>query len=156
MAPLRLFACELAALSKTRKNRPLPVMILGARTRELAVAPSGVSKLGIRPYWATDDGSREFRGTAVALLANLIESSDADSKGIAVYGCGPELMMTALADYCLDHEIDCQLSLERSMPCGFGVCMGCVVTGRDTSGYDTHRRVCRDGPVFDAKTITLS
>ena len=44
------------------------------------------------------------------------------------------------------------LSLESSMACGFGVCWGCVTAIRDgeKSGY---RRICREGPVFDAREV---
>ncbi|HUU44452.1 MAG TPA: dihydroorotate dehydrogenase electron transfer subunit [Acidobacteriota bacterium] len=155
MAPLRLWACEIISATQSRNSLTQPVMILGARTRALALAPMGLSKLGLRPYWATDDGTRGLRGTAVDLLARLIEKSGADHRRMIVYGCGPEPMMEALARFCTDRAIDCQVSLERSMPCGFGVCMGCVVTARDASGYETYRRVCRDGPVFDAGSISF-
>jgi dihydroorotate dehydrogenase electron transfer subunit len=155
MAPLRLFAEELAERAAARKNGTLPVMILGARHRALATAPFGLAQLGIKPYWATDDGSRGFRGTAVDLLAGLIDESEVPKDRLIVYGCGPEPMMSVLARFCLGINVACQVSMERSMPCGYGVCMGCVVTSKDGSGYHTYRRVCKDGPVFDADTIVF-
>ena len=42
-------------------------------------------------------------------------------------------------------------AMERSMACGMGVCLGCVV--ETTSGYKT---VCRDGPVFPLEQLVLS
>ena len=155
MAPLRLWACELLSKAKARRSFVPPVMVLGARTRALTLPPMGLSKLGLRPYWATDDGTRGLHGTAVDLLVRLLEKSGVDHHRIIVYGCGPEPMMEALARFFMDRAIDCQVSLERSMPCGFGVCMGCVVTARDRDGYETYRRVCRDGPVFDAQAISF-
>ena len=155
MAPLRLWALEL--LEKRGRKRPetTPVMLLGVRSRGLAVAPYQLAQNGIRPIWATDDGSRGFHGTAVALLSSLLEKEKLAAGRIVVYGCGPEPMMSALAKLCAQHQIRCEVSLERSMPCGYGVCMGCVVQGKDTRGYDTYKRVCRDGPVFDASTIVF-
>jgi dihydroorotate dehydrogenase electron transfer subunit len=155
MAPLRLWALELLDKSRTARRAALPVMLLGVRSRELAVSPYQLAQHGVKPMWATDDGSRAFHGTAVALLSSLLATEKLVPARICVYGCGPEPMMSALARVCARHQIRCEVSLERSMPCGYGVCMGCVVQGKDAHGYDTYRRVCRDGPVFDASSIVF-
>ena len=153
MAPLRLWTLELLAKSEKQKNAAKPVMILGVRNASLAVTPYQLTHHGLRPTWASDDGSKGFHGTAVALLDHMIKSGNLDPKRICVYGCGPEPMMSALAKVCAAHGSFCEVSLERSMPCGYGVCMGCVVEGAGGTGYDIYKRVCRDGPVFDASTI---
>lgn len=155
MAPLRFWAWELAQAAQRVKNRATPVMILGARSRPQATAPYGLHALGVRPYWATDDGSRGFHGNVVELLGMLLHQTNVDPAGALVCGCGPEVMMKALAGLCEREGIACHVSLERAMPCGFGVCMGCMVEAKGGTGYDTHRRVCRDGPVFDAATIVF-
>ncbi len=155
MAPLRLWTLELIAKTEKQKNAPSPVMILGVRNASLAVSPYQLSQHGLRPTWASDDGTKGFHGTAVALLDHMIHTGKLDAKRICVYGCGPEPMMSALAKVCAVHGSFCEVSLERSMPCGYGVCMGCVVEGVGCSGYDTYKRVCRDGPVFDASTIVF-
>lgn len=153
MAPLRLWTLELLHKAGKQKNAPMPVMILGVRTAALAVSPYQLNQAGLRPVWASDDGTKGYHGTAVALLDRMVQSGQLDHSHICVYGCGPEPMMRALAKVCAAHKSFCEVSLERSMPCGYGVCMGCVVQGKDGSGYDTYKRVCRDGPVFDAETI---
>ncbi len=153
MAPLRLWTLELLERSRKSKRVITPVMILGVRTGTLAVSPYQLAGAGVRPIWASDDGSKGFHGTAVALLDHLINSGKLNPKLLYVYGCGPEPMMSALARVCAAHGSYCEVSLERSMPCGYGVCMGCVVQGVDCEGYDTYKRVCRDGPVFDASKI---
>ena len=155
MAPLRIWAWELAHAAQRRRRRALPVMILGARSRPQTTAPYRLNALGIRPYWATDDGSRGFHGNVVELLGMLLHQTNVDPAGAVVYGCGPEVMMKALVGLCEREGIACYVSLERAMPCGFGVCMGCMVETKDGTGYDTHRRVCLDGPVFDATAIVL-
>jgi NAD(P)H-flavin reductase len=91
---------------------------------------------------ATDDGSVGRRGTAVELLAQALEPS------IAVYACGPPAMLEAVRSLCSERGGLAQLALESPMACGFGACFGCVVATRD--GY---RRVCVDGPVFDAASL---
>ena len=161
MAPLRLWACELLSQmrKRTRGRTPdrdrLPLMMLGARSGDQCTTPYQASQFGIRAKWATDDGSRGFHGNVVALLGRDLESGALDAETCVVYGCGPEPMMAALARRCAEYRVPCYVSLERSMPCGFGVCMGCVVRRRDGAGYETFSRVCRDGPVYDADTIVF-
>lgn len=158
MAPLRLFALELAAgTSKrtTRKTREdmTPLLLLGTRAKPLAITPYELTGAGLKPVWASDDGSRGFHGTVVALLAEQIAANRVVPEQSVVYGCGPEPMMAALAQLCAQHQLPCWVSLERSMPCGYGVCMGCVIRTKGGTGYETFKRVCRDGPVFDSERI---
>ncbi len=158
MAPLRFLAYELLTAAKGKKARRIdrdPLMLLGGRTKAQAIPPFGLAPLGLRALWATDDGSRGFHGNVVALLSDRIAGGAIDSEHSVVFGCGPEVMMSALANVCRSHNIPCYVSLERSMPCGFGVCMGCVVQTRHGSGYGTHVRVCRDGPVFNAADVVI-
>ena len=47
------------------------------------------------------------------------------------------------------------MSVETVMPCGVGVCMGCVVKIRDeeaAAGF-RYERSCYDGPVFEASQV---
>jgi dihydroorotate dehydrogenase electron transfer subunit len=155
MAPLRLFALELQqsfARSKI-KDDVMPLLLLGVRSRSLAIAPWGLTARGVRPLWSSEDGSRGFHGHVVALLSDRIAHGRVVPDRSVVYGCGPEPMMAALAQLCAQDRIPCYVSLERSMPCGYGVCMGCVVRSKSGDGYETYRRVCRDGPVFDAEQV---
>lgn len=158
MAPLRFLAYELLTdqAKKTAKRIERdPLMLLGGRTKAQAIPPFELAPLGLRPLWATDDGSKGFHGNVVALLSDRIEAGVIDPAHAEVFGCGPEVMMSALARECRTRSIPCYVSLERSMPCGFGVCMGCVVETRNGSGYGTHVRVCRDGPVFNADDVVI-
>jgi len=158
MAPLRLFALELHRSLAGRRRRKIeddktPLLLLGTRSRSLAVVPWGLASLGVRPVWASDDGSHGFHGHVVALLSDQIAHGRIIPDRSVVYGCGPEPMMAALAQLCEQNRIPCYVSLERSMPCGYGVCMGCVIKTRGREGYETYKRVCKDGPVFDAGQI---
>jgi dihydroorotate dehydrogenase electron transfer subunit len=73
--------------------------------------------------------------------------SDAGRPG-NIYACGPQPMLKAVAKICLGYNINSQLSLERHMACGFGACLGCVVSTK--SGY---KRVCKEGPVFKGEEL---
>ena len=65
-----------------------------------------------------------------------------------MYACGPPAMLAAVRFVAQRHGVPCELALEAPMACGFGACYGCVVATRE--GY---RRVCLDGPVFDAEVL---
>ena len=103
----------------------------GARTAaELCTEADGDDVL-----WATDDGSRGFRGTAVAA------APDAD----LVLACGPNRMLAAVAG----RWPDAQVAVETYMGCGTGVCLGCAVP-LVRGGYD---RACKEGPVYRAADV---
>jgi dihydroorotate dehydrogenase electron transfer subunit len=94
-----------------------------------------------RNVWvATDDGSAGFKGNAVQLMRQKVSENDYS----AVLACGPERMLYFLQQACVELDVPCQLSLERLMKCGAGLCGSCVVDGM---------RVCAEGPVFDGREL---
>ena len=99
---------------------------------------------------ATDDGSEGFHGTIIDLLKN--EESKLDLNRIRIFGCGPNPMLKALQEYSISKNIDCQISVECAMACGFGICQGCPIDKFDGEGYYL---VCKDGPVFDSRAVKL-
>jgi hypothetical protein len=101
---------------------------------------------------ATDDGSRGHHGFVTALLEESLKGNDRPG---AVYVCGPEPMMHAAAKLCERHDVDCWLSLESPMACGFGACFSCVTRVRQPEGGWDYRRTCVEGPVFRACDLVL-
>ncbi len=100
-------------------------------------------------HLATDDGSCGWKGTGVdAFLSRRDELGRVDR----IYAIGPIPMLRAVAALAAREGIPCEVSLEERMACGFGACMGCVVPVRDGAG-SVYRRVCHEGPVFDAATL---
>ncbi|MHB1323359.1 MAG: dihydroorotate dehydrogenase electron transfer subunit [Coriobacteriia bacterium] len=93
---------------------------------------------------ATDDGSAGRTGLVTDLMDDLVAADAPD----VVYVCGPEPMQRIAAAKAAQAGIPCQVSLERLMACGVGVCLSCVV--ETTSGL---LRACVDGPVFDASEV---
>ncbi len=69
-----------------------------------------------------------------------------------VFACGPTPMLRAVADLAARYELPCQVSLEEYMACAVGGCAGCAVRIATPNG-DAMKRVCVDGPVFDAATV---
>lgn len=100
---------------------------------------------------ATEDGSAGFRGMVTdALEAYLRDAWKGEP--LALFGCGPTAMLKALGAVAARHGLPCQMSLERFMGCGIGVCLSCAAKRRDPSSEKgwTYRLTCRDGPVVDA------
>lgn len=89
----------------------------------------------------TDDGSLGFKGTTVDFLAELLKKQ----RFHTVYTCGPERMLSKVFALCKSHGLDCEVSLERYMKCGFGICGQCDCSGQ---------RVCIDGPVFNMAELS--
>lgn len=117
----------------------------GVRTAESAAGVDDFRAAGATVHLATDDGSLGFRG----LVTQLLEGQERPQHLI---GCGPEPMMKALAGLAQRWRTPCHLSLESPMACGAGICFSCVTGIRTGNGWD-YRRVCVDGPVFDAACL---
>lgn len=111
--------------------------ILGARSKDYLVYEKQFKELGCEVHTATDDGTKGHKGYCTEVLEKIIEKEKPD----AVYTCGPEKMMFKVAQIAQDNGVTCEVSLERYMKCGFGVCGQCCM---DDSGM----RVCKDGPVI--------
>ncbi|MEM2944455.1 MAG: dihydroorotate dehydrogenase electron transfer subunit [Methanomassiliicoccales archaeon] len=116
--------------------------VMGAKTKSELIfidrAKECVRKLEI----STDDGSFGIQGTAVEAAKELVQGEKYD----CIYGCGPEMMLFKLYKLSEELGIDCQLSLERYMKCGIGLCGSCAINGL---------QVCKDGPVFHKKDLNM-
>lgn len=71
---------------------------------------------------------------------------------VEIFACGPEPMLRAVAALARRHDLPCQVSLEEYMACAVGGCAGCTVLVETPDG-PAMKRVCVDGPVFDAVTV---
>jgi len=71
---------------------------------------------------------------------------------VEIFACGPTPMLRAVAALAARHDLPCQVSLEEYMACAVGGCAGCTVRITTPDG-PAMKRVCVDGPVFDAATV---
>lgn len=71
---------------------------------------------------------------------------------VEIFSCGPHPMLDAVAKLAAEYDLPCQVSLEEFMACGVGGCAGCVVEVQTDEG-PAMKRVCVDGPVFDARRV---
>ncbi|MBI5388885.1 dihydroorotate dehydrogenase electron transfer subunit [Candidatus Woesearchaeota archaeon] len=113
----------------------------GARTKDLLLFEKRMKTLGVQVHFTTNDGSQGTKGLVTDVLQELVVQKKVEM----VYCCGPELMEKAVFDVAMHYHLGCQISLERYMKCGIGVCGSCVV---DPLGL----RMCVEGPVIDKET----
>jgi len=94
-----------------------------------------------------------FEGYVTDLARLWLESLDSAARAeVEVFACGPHPMLEAVARLAADFGLPCQVSLEEFMACGVGGCAGCVVEVQTGTG-PAMKRVCVDGPVFDARQV---
>jgi len=130
------------------------IVALGARNALDLPYVEQFRALGVDLLLATDDGSLGCRGTVTDALLSILNldlelpirnpHSAFRNPHSAIYACGPEPMLAAIHHLCHQYAIPGQLSLERYMKCGFGLCGQCAL-----DGY----LVCQDGPVFDVEQL---
>jgi dihydroorotate dehydrogenase electron transfer subunit len=121
----------------------------GGRTKVDIIESARIRKLGVQFHPVTEDGTVGRKGLVTAELARFISACSGDK--LRLYACGPEGMLAAVNRMGLEHGVAGELSLEAPMPCGIGVCLGCVVP-LTAGGY---ARVCKDGPVFQIGEVVL-
>jgi len=131
------------------------LVLIGARTKNQILCEKEFQELGCEVKIATDDGSRGFKGKATDLLEKQLSAVSCQLS--AIYACGPRPMLKAVAAVSAKYHIPAQISLEEHMACGIGACLGCVVKtrdeGRGTRDEFRYKRVCKEGPVFNADEI---
>ena len=94
-----------------------------------------------------------YKGYVTDLAREYLDSlSSSDLKEVEVFTCGPNPMLEAVSKLANEYNLPCQASLEEYMACAVGGCAGCVVEVETENG-PAMKRVCVDGPVFDAKTV---
>lgn len=123
-----------------------PVILLGVRNHKELFWSSFVEKYSERLVFTTDDGSYGRRGFAIDAIPDILREYP-DIKHIKV--CGPTIMMKGIAELAAKEGVECEVSLEKRMACGIGVCLGCTFAGKSGRRW----KVCTDGPVFDGVEV---
>ena len=131
-------------LSAAEKIDDVEVLIGGKNRAEAVFWYREFRPLVKNFYVTTDDGSLGRKGFVTDLLSSVLQTEEYS----AVYTCGPEIMMRGVAFEAMARDLICEVSFERRMACGLGACLSCSI---DTA--NGRKKVCKDGPVFDAKEI---
>ena len=129
-APLGFLAEELQ-----KKDGITIDFCMGARDKNLLLFEERLSILpNMKMHISTDDGSKGYKGYITDLLSDLVNEKSLTCT------CGPELMEKKVLDMCNEKNTDCEVSIERYIKCGTGVCGQCTVD-------DLGICMCTHGPV---------
>lgn len=112
----------------------------GVKTASEQLFIDEANKLGINSVLVTEDGSSSIKGLVTEYIIKIINNYD------MVLACGPEAMLNKILNICNEYGVNCQLSYEKIVKCGIGICGSCVLD-------DTGLLICRDGPVFHRDTL---
>lgn len=120
-------------------------VIIGARSKEEVFfekqANDFLDKTKHKVIISTEDGSYGVKGYATDVMSHIVNREKFDT----VYTCGPELMIKKIFDIGLRNSLSIQVSLERYMKCGVGMCASCCIGDQ---------LVCRDGTVFNEMQLS--
>jgi len=132
-------------LGKALKKRNIrTTFLLGGRSKKDILLTGEFSKYGDVQV-TTEDGSMGEKGLVTGHSIFSKENFDFDK----VFTCGPDPMMKAVGKIAQDRGVNCEVSLENMMACGFGVCLCCV-----TATPSGNKRVCIEGPVFNVNNLS--
>ncbi len=135
------------------KARPSEIMVDGIPEGVIACMPL-LDEWNIANRLASlQDYPGVYQGYVTDLARHWLQGlSDDQRQQVEVFACGPMPMLEAVAALAREFELPCQVSLEEYMACAVGGCAGCVVEVNTEQG-PAMKRVCVDGPVFDANTV---
>ncbi len=136
-------------LEKTRHDMHRPVVFLGGRSKRDILCLEELSKKGLNIHVTTDDGTYGKMGLVTDLLEKRLEKQLPDM----ICACGPSAMLKKVAVLSEKYNTRCQISLETTMACGMGACLGCAV--KIGNGKEKYAHACVDGPVFDLDRFRL-
>ena len=117
-------------------------VVYGVKARSMLSMEGFLRELFEDVYIFTEDGSAGEKGYATDILNKLTGKE-------VIHACGPIPMLRSL--YNMGHKFKVFLSFETPMACGWGVCLGCVIKGKDNSFL----RVCKEGPVFEKEQVMI-
>ena len=171
MPPMVFIAEHCAQLNRENKNNYEPFVILGSevpfpfttKPSEIMVSgmPDGViASMPLLDEWnipsrlASLQGyAGTYEGYVTDLARHWLKSLTKEQLNeVEIYSCGPHPMLEAVAKLAKEFDLPCQVSLEEFMACAVGGCAGCVVEVQTEQG-SAMKRVCVDGPVFDAYSV---
>ena len=139
---------------------PFPFELVESRLEVAGVDAPATHAVALLEEWevpsrlASNAGlAGAHRGYITDLARGALQAmTDAERAETQVFACGPTPMLKAVAMLARDFDLPCQVALEEYMACGIGGCAGCTVLLQTPDG-PAMKRVCVDGPVFDARHV---
>jgi dihydroorotate dehydrogenase electron transfer subunit len=139
---------------------PFPFELVESRLDVPGAAKGATHAVALLEQWgvpsrlASNAGfAGAHRGYITDLARDALQAMPAGERAqTQVFACGPTPMLKAVAKLARDFDLPCQVALEEYMACGIGGCAGCTVLLQTPDG-PAMKRVCVDGPVFDARAV---
>lgn len=151
VSPLVLMGSEVPFPFRARPSR---ILVEGAPAAVIAAMPL-LDDWGIPSRLASLAGYPGcFEGYVTDLARTIVLAGGTPREDIEIYACGPTPMLKAVAALARDLGIPAEISLEEYMACAVGGCAGCTVRVETAQG-PAMKRVCVDGPVFDAAQVVF-
>ena len=144
IAPIKLL------IEKLINNNSI-TLIMGGSNESAVKIIKRFDTSNIDLYITTDDGSVGDKCNAVDKTKELLKEKSFD----IIYTCGPTVMMSALIKIANEKNTLCYASLEERMACGVNACLGCCIELKYDKNRYVLKKVCYDGPVFDAKLLNI-
>lgn len=138
------------------RPRPSQFVIPGMQDGIIAAMPL-LEDWGIASRLASLQGyPGHHEGYVTTLARQWLQTLTNDAMTeVEIFACGPHPMLAAVAELANEFSIPAQISMEEYMACGVGGCAGCTIR-LNTSTGPAMKRVCVDGPVFNAKEVDFS
>ena len=135
------------------RSKPSTILVDGIPAGTIACMPL-LDGWGIPSRLASRSG---FPGCFDGFITQLADAwlrslTPAQKAEVEIFACGPTPMLEATAKLAREHGLPCQVSLEEFMACAVGGCAGCAVRVETPDG-PAMKRVCVDGPVFEAASV---
>jgi dihydroorotate dehydrogenase electron transfer subunit len=151
---------ELRPLVLMGSEVPFPFELVTSRLPVPGVAGAASHAVALLEQWGVPSRLASNAGLAGAhrgYITDLARAwlgalSSAERNEVQIFACGPTPMLQAVAKLAREFELPCQVALEEFMACGIGGCAGCNVRVMTPDG-PAMKRVCVDGPVFDAYAV---
>jgi dihydroorotate dehydrogenase electron transfer subunit len=133
--------------------RPSTIVVHGIPDGVIAGMPL-LDSWGIASRLASgEDFPGCYQGFVTDLAREWLSTQEPDALArIEIFACGPTPMLKATAELAHRFGLACQLCLEEYMACAVGGCAGCTVLIQTPNG-PAMKRVCVDGPVFEASAV---
>lgn len=116
-------------------------LLIGTKSKAEVLPPKELSRVKGKILYTTNDGSYGTKGFVTLLLEQIIQKEGADR--LFIQTCGPNVMMQAVINMARKHHIEGEASLDKTMACAIGACLGCMVKTKE--GWTPS---CVKGPVF--------
>jgi dihydroorotate dehydrogenase electron transfer subunit len=135
------------------RAKPSTILVSGIPDGAIACMPL-LDEWGVPSRLASlQDYPGCFHGYVTELASTWLATLDREAlKEVEIFSCGPTPMLKAVAAVARQFDVPCQVSLEEFMACAVGGCAGCAVRVTTPTG-PAMKRVCVDGPVFDAQAV---